>query len=929
MENYIVRIQSFDEYSNVYFGTGIVVGDHKVLTARHVVCGESHMLLTETSKIPLHIQQEKGSAVVLIAEERIPGKAADIFSIHEIMDAQSAWTVDGYITAEQIPHKVTGSGIVKRESERTEWDHTLVTIESGSTQNYRGLSGAPVFSHNRIVGILQVQETANSGVLGLRMMGVEAFQKLLPLSSLRSNEYEELACEKSNEFSRRHIEENKRSRKYIPDIFVENGPYKEHLRYFADPVLFVKKSLRECKKMDFSRINQAAPFLGLPLIDQQALPSSVAPEQLEDAISALLEFLSKAGHTLEKYDDITYSKDLCREEFYDLRDRIYNALKYSIKAMEENLKYTKFQFLLLTQPAGQGKTNLLCDFTENFLLKKGYCVWYFNAYEFYEPPANILQRKLSLEGQYDISYAKQVLEQRWRRTKRPLVIVFDGLNENITLPNFEQALIGFLQECESLPFVKVIMSTRDELLDERFGRMIACQNQERFCHIKLDTHSEQFKNRIFWGYLEFFDIDIRRDTLSRRTYQQLTDDVLLLRFFCEVHRSARQLYMYDIYKYAVFEQYCIQKTEEYQRYEKVVDAGALFRTLLDCICEYMLSNKTYSRIPMDIFDSHQQGMIRTLLENDVVLKGEGVVKHGLLEERAVVISFTFDEFRDYCLTNYILRNSKDEESFLKFWAVMVNEMQTVLEGIEKYTFYLARTQFKDSLLPMIKMLAEYDDLYWAFIWDIEDKYIIEEDILQWKEELLQEGENTGIIVRHLIGKDDCTCFTIANIRLIFDVLDEFLKDFNRYNRFINRIFGIPPKDKWGMVIPGTQTPVPFDEIVESLEEIAADPRLSQVHCEQFHLSIYLYEVEPVKAQNMWNQLYNNSPELALRLLREMNHHASSLIRGNVHGILFGLTKRGDDYDVQILSLREENDFGKGLSDVAFSISRLFDDENDQ
>ena len=105
--------------------------------------------------------------------------------------------------------------------------------------------------------------------------------------------------------------------------------------------------------------------------------------------------------------------------------------------------------------------------------------------------------------------------------------------------------------------------------------------------------------------------------------------------------------------------------------------------------------------------------------------------------------------------------------------------------------------------------------------------------------------------------------------------------------------------------------------------------MSQLHCELFHLSIYLYEIEPINAQCMWDQLYKNSPKLVLQLLREMNHHVSSLIRGNVYSILLSLKKRGDDYDYQILSLREENNFGKGLSAIAASIFQLFDNEDDK
>lgn len=929
MEDYIVRIQSAAEGNPVYFGTGIVVSDHEVLTARHVVSGESHVLVTENGSIPLSVQNETDAAVLLHADRRLPFRSADIFSVHEILNAQSDWTSDGYITSEQAPHSVSGHGIVKQEPAPIDWNHTLSNIESGHTKNYEGLSGAPVFSRNRIVGILQVQETNSSGALGLRMLSVEVFRELLPSSSLRRSEYEELIYEKSAVFSERHIEENKRSRKYIPDIFVENGPYKERLRYFADPVLFLKKALCECHGLDFTRINQAAEIYELPLINQQALPCSIAPEQMEKVSAGLSDFLSAASAILDNYDGLIRSQKLCWEDHYDFWDKINHSLKYMLKDMAENIRYTNLQFLLLTQPAGQGKTNFLCDFTENFLLKKRYCVWYFNAYEFYEPPANILRQKLSLEGQYDISYAKQVLERRWRESKRPVIVVIDGLNENISLPGFEQALIGFLQECEALPFVKVIMSTRDELLEERFGRMIAGQKPERFLHVKLDTHDERFKRRIFAGYLRFFNIDIRPNTLRNRTYQQLTGDVLLLRFFCEVHQGARQLYMYDIYKYAVFEQYCAKKAEDYRKMDPTIDADSLFRRLLDRICEYMVQNKTYFHVPMEIFDIQQQKLIRGLLENDVVLKGEDVVEHGLLKEQAVVISFTFDEFRDYCLTNYILRNSKDEKTFFEFWDMMVDETQTVLEGVEKYTFYLARTQNGGALLPIIKKLPEYDELYWAFIWDIEDKYVTEEDVLLWKNELLWEGEYTGIIIQHLLWRDDCDYFPTANIQLIFEVLDEFLKDLNRYNRLINRIFGIPRKNQWGTVIPRTQTPIPFDQFVKSLGKRSSNSQWSQLHRESFRLSIYLYDIGPWDAQEAWNQLYGASPEVAVHLLREMNTHASSLIQGNVYDILISLEKRDDDYDLQILSLREENTFGRELPKSAFSIAQLFLDEDDE
>ena len=58
MEDYIVRIQSIVEGKPAYFGTGIVVGSHEVLTARHVVSGESHVLLTEDRNSPIRSKRD-------------------------------------------------------------------------------------------------------------------------------------------------------------------------------------------------------------------------------------------------------------------------------------------------------------------------------------------------------------------------------------------------------------------------------------------------------------------------------------------------------------------------------------------------------------------------------------------------------------------------------------------------------------------------------------------------------------------------------------------------------------------------------------------------------------------------------------------------------------------------------------------------------
>ena len=45
------------------------------------------------------------------------------------------------------------------------------------------------------------------------------------------------------------------------------------------------------------------------------------------------------------------------------------AIPYYLKDIEEELQLAEKRVFLLTGRAGQGKTNLLCDLVENFLLK--------------------------------------------------------------------------------------------------------------------------------------------------------------------------------------------------------------------------------------------------------------------------------------------------------------------------------------------------------------------------------------------------------------------------------------------------------------------------------------------------------------------------------------------------------------------------------
>ena len=141
----------------------------------------------------------------------------------------------------------------------------------------------------------------------------------------------------------------------------------------------------------------------------------------------------------------------------------------------------------------------------------------------------------------------------------------------------------------------------------------------------------------------------------------------------------------------------------------------------------MIDTKEFSHIRVDELNSEDLQITYHLLESDVIFKTECRLKKGFLEDVEELISFTFDEFRDYCLTRYIVRLENAAEIFPKFWRDMHDNKWSILEGVQKYIFFLSRTE-SSEIENIIKKYSNYSSIYWENIWNLEDSYIREDDI---------------------------------------------------------------------------------------------------------------------------------------------------------------------------------------------------------
>lgn len=901
----LVRIIDIEEES---CGTGIVIANNRILTSEHVIDDQHTAIVVWNGKKYQTRLVSKNNCIALLdvsdlefEKQYQACKDRLYFAVEENLDTSTEWCVEGFISDGLEAHTLTGRRIVYKEGIKN-IDCVLGPVETGVANNYSGLSGSPIIVNERAIGILQVQKYDPAGNLGLEFSSIQLFSSELPMSSIKESRYIEELRKISSETCLKHIDKNKTSAKYIPDIYVEENNYKDNLRYFTEPLLFINKMVEELKLLDFEVVNQRLLLRNQNTINFQTYPDVIDKDSLKDVISRLEKELEYSILAIKQLEEDKRKKGLSIEEEYMSGRHLYFSVKWDLEDFYQQLKFFKYRMILLTRDAGQGKTNFLCDFTENYLLKKKIVSIYYNAFEFCERPVDTILRKLTCDKKYELQYIKKVLSKRWNLSLQPIIIIIDGLNENTTLNNFGKYMEESLAELMSIPSVKIIMTSRNELLEERFGGLCCETLGATFCSLNMRARGEEFGERIFQGYLSFFNIDIVKDSLWWKTYDLLINDTLLLRFFCEVNKGKRQVYMYDIYMYSLFERYYENKKEEMNS-SGILGGAELFERLIEQVCQYMLKEKTFSKIPKSAINSNEIQVLDKMLETDVIFKEDSERKKGFLNEITQVLSFTFDEFRDYCITRYLLSLDDIENRFPVLWERICTEKWSVLEGIQKYIFFLARTKYK-PLLMIIRDVQNYEYMYWNNVWALTEEDITEEDVELWKEQFIQEGEYRSQITRYLLRRFDRSYFKKVSIDLLYDILEMISQDLGKYDKLVKLLFGQTEKDKYKQEIIPNGCVYPCDKIVERIKDALDNKDKNFDYYDFLKLTIYVFEILPEKIIKIWEKAYSDERETVIKILEEyIDKKNAPIIEQNILEIIYKLQEKYTARELEQLSIK--------------------------
>ena len=523
-------------------------------------------------------------------------------------------------------------------------------------------------------------------------------------------------------YSDYQIQKNINSGKYLPNTFLEKRNLKEHLRFFVDPYLFSSYIADKIYRFNFHRLNRGKKIWNKPRFNFNAKQF-----QIDSSASSF----SKLYESVLRLKDYLANKT---DELYTGSNESYLTSSKCRRRLED-LSFLTSQICLLTGNAGQGKTNFICDFVQNVLLKRHIPFIYVNGYEI---DSADIERTLvkAICPTLDISFEK-LMEQLtlYSSSKRkPVIFVIDGLNENPHPDDFCRMLVAFLKRLLAYDFCKVIMTCRSEYLEENFQELTETFENKMMVEKDIYHHlNEEDIDKLLERYFRYFNITAHLEEAVKST---LTNNLLLLRIFCEANKYRRLGRVYHINRDELFTVYydtMLSRIADAPDWEGRREfRRRKIKGFFTVILKRMIETDKFFNVSLDDLlegmNQEDENMLLRFLDENILLRKD-LAKDKEKTENEEVVNFTYDAFRDYMLAHYILNTLRDNyEQQKTLIKKFTDDGHQLKEGIIPYLFVYAKNTASEALWAFLKGCPWYVSAFESYLWETDESKVSDDDI---------------------------------------------------------------------------------------------------------------------------------------------------------------------------------------------------------
>jgi energy-coupling factor transporter ATP-binding protein EcfA2 len=463
--------------------------------------------------------------------------------------------------------------------------------------------------------------------------------------------------------------------KYEPDLYIELNNNLENFRYFLFSRKWKARIVREYNNL----------FSGYDGVKLKKALGRNFPYRISRFSS-----LNHIYRCLNELKTLFYS---IREEREEYRQRlgeyfyIVSNLSFiyidNIDQMLKRCDMMREKSVLLIGSAGNGKSTLLCKFSE-VAVKNHVPVMLINARDINKDCTEFVLDSIPI-----FSFLKKFSRLYLRIIsfglfiqKKHFYIVIDALNENDNT-DYIKSIGAMLDRFARFHRIRFVLSCRSEYFQSRYKKYFeSCTTQPYCFDIMSSIYSDRAKIRTYRTYCDYFNFS---GYISKLARDRLFNSLLLMRIFFEVNRNRSDTSV-ELRNAELFNCYLKQINSKYDEFN--------FSQFVMNVAKTMVSESRYDWISMERLGINKSEQVKLfqILDNNLIISRTLQSGQGITENEEEVVAFVFDEFRDFCLAKYLLKESEychdcNYTLFFDTTSKMYLDRQSPVEGVVKYGYY--------------------------------------------------------------------------------------------------------------------------------------------------------------------------------------------------------------------------------------------------
>lgn len=568
-------------------------------------------------------------------------------------------------------------------------------------------------------------------------------------------------------FSKRLIDKNIKSKKFLPDTFLENSEKKDLARCFVFPYNMYPFIYEKLKKLNYDHYNKyllqhgKSRVFKLNLDNCQVDNKIVDIEQLQSITRNVQNYVEKTVRELQKDGNEGYIASIKLDRLRLMLDSINKKV------------------MVITSDAGQGKTNFICDIANTVLKKNNIPFIFINAYELSaESLASSIAAEYNFISNNSLEDVILKASRFCNQQRQYLIIIIDGLNEHPKQGPFKINLTKVLSEVCKYTYVKVLMTCRREYYENNYQSL---QNElgENLLQINYYPYTPHTQYEITNNekclldrYGKFFGTGSPSSTKVR---EKLLSNMLLLRIFFEAYQGQNvedipQIDYIDLYQ-RFFDQQCEKIQQIIEQDSHVDNEKGMAKKLFSHIINWMINKNIFVNLPLE--DVQQKMSIDerhcfpTFMSANFILQQDSPEKDFGASE---VLNFTFEEIRDYLIVRQLINEEfeKGQNHFLDLINRYTDDDNDQAEGTKRFLFLYAKTHSKKDVIDLLTNQNWYNETLINYVWELPEEKITNDDINKVKKHLLFNPSKTAktLTYQHWNPKTHPK----LNLNLLLDIL---------------------------------------------------------------------------------------------------------------------------------------------------------------